>query len=43
MTVGSSSDEDLLCLAAESSELSNRRIEASQLQGALEDNRRELR
>lgn len=43
MTVSSYSDEDLLCLAAESSKLSKRRAEASQLQEALEDSLRELR
>ena len=43
MTVGSYSDEDLLSLAAESSNLSKRRVEAKQLQEALEDSLRELR
>lgn len=43
MTVISYSEEDLVCLAAESSELSKRRAEASQLQEALEDSLRELR
>lgn len=43
MTVSSYSDEDLLCLAAESSKLTKRRVEASQLQEALEESLRELR
>ena len=42
MTVSSYSDEDLLSLAAESN-LSKRRVEAKQLQEALEDSLRELR
>ena len=43
VTVSGYSDEDLLCLAAESSQLSKRRAEAGHLQEALEDSLRELR
>lgn len=43
MMVSGYSDEDLLCLAAESPKLSGRRVEASKLQEALEDSLCELR
>jgi hypothetical protein len=43
MTVSSFSDEDLVCLAAESPRISKRRVEATQLQEALMDSLRELR
>lgn len=43
MTVSRYSDEDLLSLAAESSKLSERRVEAKKLQEALEDSLRGLR
>ncbi|KAA8641672.1 putative dynamin GTPase [Aspergillus tanneri] len=43
VTVSGYSDEDLLCLAAESPQLSKRRVEATQLKKGIEDSLRELR
>jgi hypothetical protein len=43
VVVSSYSDEDLYRLAAETPQVSNRRIEARQLQEALEESLRDLR